>query len=319
MARRKKTRPQKAPAKRAPSRPRSIPPRRPSTRVKPCPARDEHGKRCLLKAGHSGKHAFPTPSYRETPARWYSSLINKERAWTDEAETEPEIAEVQLEVAQLERKRLLETDYLKESIKLLRKFVKGFETSDGYDLNKLAFIPDARLKKVRDYAPLIREEIAQPHIVVSPRGPSAKRALEKHTGQRTIPGRKRYIVFTPTPNETRARLIRSQRVAKDSRGRKRTVIEHTVELSKTVKGGKITDRFFYLPEPPESFEDIIAQTRKMLRFMPKGWYTLVTSTHGNIAIPIRKDQILQQLHDRYLVYDKIPKPGLKINREMLKL
>lgn len=305
MAAKKRPRTSAPVKRRTPTRPVSRP--RPlSTSSTQCPARDPSRQRCELRKGHKGPHKYP-PHYTDTPAKWYRYYIEKERVFDEEGDP--------LEASQFDRKRLLEMDYLRESIKLLRRFVDGFEAKDGYDLNQLVHIPDSRLKKVREYAPLIREEIAQAHIVVRPRSKASREAIERHTGQVGIPRRKAYAVFTDQPENTRVKIVPAKRKVKDKRGRTRAVVQTNVEISHKVQGGKVTDRFFYFEEPPTSFDDIILQTRKMLRFMPKGYYVLVTSTHGNIAAPIHKNRLLQQLHDRFLVYDKVPsRKGVKDDR-----
>jgi hypothetical protein len=55
-----------------------------------------------------------------------------------------------------------------------------------------------------------------------------------------------------------------------------------------------------------TFDEIIAETKVMLKYMPEGWYVLDTSNHGAIGIPINKKYLIQELENRYLIYDKAP-------------
>jgi hypothetical protein len=121
-------------------------------------------------------------------------------------------------------------------------------------------------------------------------------------------------VFSDKPDATRVKIVPSVRKVRDKRGRVREVVQARVEITRQVKGAEIAERYFYFDEPPTSFDDIIAQTRKMLRDMPKGWYVLMTSTHGNIAAPMRKEQLISRLNERFLVYDKLPTRGHKDDR-----
>jgi hypothetical protein len=241
------------------------------------------------------------PAYLGAQASWRRDLIREIRAASIEGDD--------LAAGIAERKLRSEEAYLKESIKLLRRFVAGFEAADGYDLNDLAYIPEYRLKRVRQYAPIIRKEISgeterqKYYKVVRPRTRKGREALEKFTGQRDIPRRKGFVVHIEDSNAQVSLVSKTVKV----HGRK--IKQENVEVVQHRGRMVIYQRFFRFPEPPATFADVIDMTRKMLRFMPRGWYVIETSNYGAIHAPIRKEFLLKELQDRFLVYDVLPETG----------
>jgi hypothetical protein len=247
--------------------------------------------------------------YTKSPAAWLRRLLAQRRQAYEGTiraiDTGNELARkiYEKEIVDIDRAIVLEKSYLADSIKLLRKYVNGFEAASGYDLHRIAHLIPAREEKVRRYARQIRQEIASPHIEIVPRTAEALRAVKQHTGQSTIPNRKRFIIHTNKPETTKARVVYKTVIVRNAKGRKRKVKTASLEIDQTVKGGQVQDRYFYFPESPKSFNHIIKMTRKMLKSMPKGYYTLQSANHGTIGRSIPSELLLEELQDRYVRYD----------------
>jgi hypothetical protein len=232
-------------------------------------------------------------------AKWFTDSEKRERALKRAGD---DIG------AKLERqRRALDTEYLKESVALLRRFATGYETKNGFDLRAVHKLSGAKLAKVRKFAPLIRAEQASDHVEAVARTPAQAKALANHTGQQWLKGRTRFIVHTPHPKTTTVKILPGK--TKKTKGGKKVKGPPVVEVKETVKGGSIADRYFHIADyrkkPPVTFKQIMATTRKMLKNMPDGFYVLVTSTHGNIAAPIMRDRLLSVMERRYVDYDKL--------------
>lgn len=247
------------------------------------------------------------PTYRKSPAQWFTDSVRAER---QALFVDGDVDEIG--AALVYQKRALEKDYLIESIKLLRKHVEGFDAADGYDLHRVAFLPKDREEKIRMYAPIIREEMASPHVLVRPRSKASRKALELHTGQTLVPHRKSYAVHVPKPERTKVTIkggkFKSVEVSETIRGR----VYHdrfflignylTYEKVKTDKRGRVTRKTVTDP-PPMTFEDIIRIARRMLPHMPNGYYVVETSNHGSIAQSIPRSLLIERLASRFLGYD----------------
>lgn len=241
------------------------------------------------------------PRYLKKPAAWYRDLVAAEKSYKKSGDDFDAIVS--------RRNRLLEEKYISDSIKLLRQYSSNFGTKQGFDLKKLRYIPESRLEDMKMYASILRAQLATPHILVRPRDELSKQALIAHTGQDDIPGRTVFAVHTMTPDKTKIRVVKSTVVEK-KRGKKIKRQIAQVETTQAVKGGEVLDRYFYLSDysdkKPTTFKQIIAITKKMLKDMPKGYYTLITSAHGNIAAPIVKELLMSQLRSRFALYDLGP-------------
>ncbi len=252
--------------------------------------------------------------YTGSPSKWFRTLVTAERAASVEGDD--------IAAGLAYRKRIAEAEYLKESIRIARKYVSGFEAKDGYDLRKVARLNPARLAKLRRVAPRIRQATASPFIAYRPRSKGARRALQRHTGLDDIPGLKTFPVHVPKPERAKVRV----------KGRK----YKSLEITETIKGRQHHDRFFYLSDylkgevvrvdkrgrksvrkynerPPETFEDILRVARRMIAHMPRGYYVIETSSHGSIGIHMGRDDLLSSISSRYLGYDSL-KPGGKDDR-----
>lgn len=279
------------------------------------------------------KSTTPAPWFRDSVARQRELEAKALAARSDEA-FEHWSEKAQQEVDRRGREKL----YLAESIKLLRKYAHGFEAGSGFDLRDVANIRGPRLARLRKFAGIIRQELAQPHVTKVVRTPRERRAIQSHTGQRDIPGRFRYIVYTDHPKETEVHIVtpRKRKPAKKKKAkaakRERRTIEFEdetpeipedeqdytgpalrkprVEVAMKLPGGITREEFFYcedyLDEPPETFKDVKRALKKMLKDMPKGYYVLVTSNHGNIGVPAQRGNLLRMIDSDYMAYDKVP-------------
>lgn len=257
------------------------------------------------------------PKYLTAQADWRRKYIQQIR----DAEARGDDREAEI----WDRRLALEEQYLRDSIKLMRKFAHGYTPEDGFDLNQLAYIPESRLKKVRAYAPIIRKQTSATtedergreqrfYKVVRPRSTRGRHAVEQFTGQTEVPDRKAWTVPVRDPKRDTVQLVRKEVVVRDARGRRRHVVKEQVEVTEKRGRTLIHTRYFRFDETPLTFDDVIAMTRAMLPHMPKGWYVIETSNFGAISVPMRKDLILRELQSRFLVYDHVPERGQKDSR-----
>lgn len=268
--------------------------------------------------------------YRQTPADWYRAYIeqeNLERTRAGEALAEGnERGAVRFadEANETDKQRKRDEGYFRESIKLLRKYVKGFTAADGYDLNKLIFIPQDRLARIRKYAPIIRRQTGQEtdkergYKLFRPRSRRSDTAIRTFTGQTDIPRRTAFIVFTDKPDKTQIKTVTRKHVVIDKRGRKHKVAKTSVRITEDFKGGRTESDYFLFADYGEPnfvlFEDMKATIKTMLPHMPKGWYVFTSSEYGRIAAPMRKEQILSELEQQWMQYDVIDPRGRRDNR-----
>lgn len=247
----------------------------------------------------------PAPWFRESVRRQYELVDRAVRAKSETA-----YENLLLKAQHEELKRENEKAYLHDSIQLLRRFAHGFEARDGYDLREVAKLSGAKLRKVKKLSALIRQEQAQPHVEKVVRTARQRKALESYTGQRDLEDRKRFIVFTEQPEKTRVSVVTPKKT-KTRRPRK-----PRVELAIEVPGGTAREEFFLIEdylggEPPETFKDIKKALKKMLPDMPKGYYVLVTSNHGNIGVPHQRGTLMEMIEADYIHYDKVPSASSK--------
>lgn len=281
----------------------------------------------------------PAPWVRDSIARQHE-LERKAFAARSDAAYEHWIEQAEKEV----QRRDSEKEYLKDSIRLVRQFVHGFDARDGFSLKDVVRLRGPKLSRLRKYAAIIRQEQAQPHVTKVVRPGAQRRAIQSHTGQRDIPERFKYIVYTEKPAVTKVRIVtprkRKGKPKKVVRPKPRRVDtgeeleipeeerEYTgpalrkprVEVALELPGGTSREEFFYVEnynneEPPETFKDIKRALKKMLPDMPKGYYVLVTSNHGNIGVPANRSNLLRMIDSDYMAYDRVPVgAGSKDNR-----
>lgn len=247
------------------------------------------------------KKKKPSRLYLQTPARWYLAQRREEREGELLGHIAPDVA------------RHKYTDLLKDDIKLLRKFSHGFEARDGYDLNKLIFIPDHKITRLHKYASELRREVrARPGEtkIFRPLKSRTKRAAELYLRPIPLPKRKAYTVPVEKPETTKVSIVTRSHVVKDKRGRKRRIKKSAVRITRTVKGARIEDDSFmfadYTDDLPMTFEDMEEIIEAMLPHLPNGQYVFISNRYGNISAPMRKKQILSELAAKWLAYD-LPK------------
>lgn len=248
------------------------------------------------------------PVLSPAPAPWFWESVKRQHeherkafAAKSDAAYENNLLRAEAEAARRENEKA----YLHDSIKLLRRFAHGFEASDGYALRNVASLSGRKLAKVKKLAALIRQEQAQPHVEKVVRSRKQRRALESFTGQRDIPDRKRFVVFTEQPAKTTVKVVTPRRTKKPRPRKPR------VELAIEVPGGIAREEFFLIEDyldgdAPETFKDIKKALKKMLPDMPKGYYVLVTSNHGNIGVPHQRGTLMEMIESDYIHYDKVP-------------
>ena len=122
------------------------------------------------------------------PAAWFRASLAKERAAVERSyQFEPGSfphTSAMRSAAKQRASRAAEKEYLRASIKTLRRFVKGFEPADGYSTKDtaLARITGAKLARIRKLAPQFNRELSRPHVVkrVLSAGQYDGDPLEKH-------------------------------------------------------------------------------------------------------------------------------------------
>ena len=157
-------------------------------------------------------------------------------------------------------KREREVLYARERTKLIRPYVAGFESADGYDLRRPKALTRSQKQKIervyRQLAPLI----LKPHVRV--RAPTKKklRALIDFQRIEDVPrGMKAVPIITPSPENTKVTVDESGLVR--------------------MKRGRYWQEFYLIPKEleHEPRADLIA--REMLKTMPKGRYFALTGEH----------------------------------------
>lgn len=184
----------------------------------------------------------------------------------------------------LERRRLEQKYYLRNTVKELRKVFKGFDSASGYDLNNIERWPAARARFVQEYGARLHDLKSTPHLTVTPRSQRAKKAL-RHFTRQVSSRQKAYIVHTEKPETSHVSVTRDGRV----------------EIAREVKGATLVQRFYFFLDmtgkQPATFRGMRAALKKMLPDMPDGYYTLYTEPHGSIGLPHNKQTLMDLLVD----------------------
>jgi hypothetical protein len=270
----------------APGKPTSSPPR--SKRVSAKKVRSGASKK---------KTSAPVSRVKKIqPAKWFRDSVK--RGWQNDTQA--------IEYA----RRTSEVDYLRESIKLLRRFYKGFGAKDGYSLRSdhIVRLDPRRHAQISELAGQLRKEMSAEHQIVRPRSKRSKEALYKHTGARRSARRKAFVVHKPSENTE---------IELDYPNDEESPV-HVKEVSK--RTGAESRRVYYYfadfaDEQPQTIEEIIELTREMLPKMKKGYYVFVSADYGYIADFMYKDHILAELSSQWLDYDRFSSgTNLKDNR-----
>jgi len=234
---------------------------------------------------------------RPGPPRWFTELgraAARERAdlLVRQGRLDPDAVPDYVSNAGL-RERLNTRDYLTRTVKDLRKFFKGFNASDGYDLTRIETWDANRARVAKQYGSYLHGLQASPNVEVSPtryRGNKRamfRRQLQEATQQGSSRQKKYVFHVEQTTRPTDVRLTRQGK------------LEVREELP---DGDHITKRFWYFRDylpgrrQPRGFDDIIRATIKMLEDLPSHmFFSIINSAHGPIDVPVSKDFLLETL------------------------
>lgn len=205
----------------------------------------------------------------------------------------------------LENQLRSEVEYIKDSIRVARRYFPGFDAENGWDLRKINKIPLREIEKVkairRDYTQMANE----PHQIVRPKTKAAKAALVDYTGQ--SPKQKAYIVMKG--KDAKVKLVK--KTTKQKKGK--PVTSTSVEVTRKVDGGTIKERTFlfkdFIKKPVFTYEQAEAALKKMVKHLPKGHYVIVSRLHGNIVNHATKDKLIDHFESNFYRYKSLEPNG----------
>jgi hypothetical protein len=183
------------------------------------------------------------------------------------------------------------TAYLIDTVKELRRYFKGFEGKDGYDLRYIPTWSQARYAAVERYGAYLHMLKATPHVDVPLKRYKGKRRAEYQKQLRRASGqgskRQKKIIYHV---ETEKREVK---VRLSKRG-KLQEIEKLPTRERTAEYWYFRD-FTRSGRAPVTFEGIMSAARRMVDVMPAKWFVLIDVSHGRIDTPTHRDGILEQL------------------------
>ena len=230
------------------------------------------------------------------PAKWFADSIKRAKEFG-----------TAVSEATARRKEIA---YIADSIRLLRRFFKGYESADGFSLKPgdIQRIPASEIKKIRLKAAQLRREMSSSHVIADPKNEKQMAALYTHTGAKKDKKRKAFVVHVADPDRT----VITIEPGED--GRPAQVVEETL-LSKRAK---VRHQFFYFKDyarrQPRTIDEVLTLLDHMLPDMPDGYYVFVSRDYGNIAAPMPRNLLKREIADMWLAYDKIPGRSDKDNR-----
>lgn len=185
-----------------------------------------------------------------------------------------------------------------DGVKKSRRLFKGLTAKDGFDLRHPERWSTAKLKKARNLNTITRTLENKPFVLKTPTTKKQRKSLQSITGL-TRKDQKSYPIFNVMPDEK----VRFQKGA----------VIHVREYEDKKKSIRRNFLFAdYLEddeEMPETFEDMIELTERMLPDMPKAmggrevFYGLFTTPQGVIGNLGSKDKVLDLLQRYYVKYD----------------
>ena len=201
--------------------------------------------------------------------------------------------------------RASDVAYIRDSVKLIRKFYDGFDAGKGYNLSlgSIQRMTPKKIARIREKARQIRVEQSAAHVVVRPRTRTAKLALEKHTAAPKERGRKAFIVHVPN-EKTTARVETKGGVAR------------VVEVSKKTGAASKREYFYfsdYGKREPKTMKGVFRMAEKIIDDIPDGLYVMVSRDYGFIGAPMFKSQLLREIERNWSAYDKFA-PAQKDSR-----
>lgn len=158
----------------------------------------------------------------------------------------------------------------RERARQLRKYVKGFDADQGFDLRAPKQLSRQQRKKIerayKELAPLI----LKPHVRVRVTSKKQLRALTEFSGIHKKPRRMRAVpVITPAPEKTK--------VSVDKAG------------SVRVQVGKTVQRYYFIPKELRRLPTAEMIARRMRKKLPAGKYFILTGEHEAYTRPVLHD------------------------------
>lgn len=217
------------------------------------------------------------------PARWYLDTgkdLARERGLYKKS------ADVSERLAYLAKQRALRAATLKQNVRNLRQYFKGFDAGSGYNLSDLKSWNAKRVEQIEKYSTYLHHLQSQPFDRLITRSKRQRVALQTFTGQ-SLPRQKAFVVHKPTERDTvsmnREGFISIQRELPEGRG----FLKSDYYLFLAMLGWQ-----------PTNWDDVYAATGELLPFMPEGDYFIYSSLHGEIDTPHPKRMLLR-LIQRY--------------------
>ncbi|MGH9780173.1 MAG: hypothetical protein ACRD33_00005 [Candidatus Acidiferrales bacterium] len=195
-------------------------------------------------------------------------------------------------------KRTSELNYLKDSIKLLRRYYGGFTASDGFSLPDVKALPKQSADRIREKAQTLRDIQSRPFIDYRPRSKKSREVIRLHTGQHNA-RQKVFPIHKPLGKtalaehvKIRGRKLEFQSTYKDSAGK-----EHL----RTEK-----HYFFILPKKVRTWEDIRTQMAKLVRSIPDGRYMILSNLYGPVGGSMNREDIMMNIERWFMNYSGMP-------------
>lgn len=227
-----------------------------------------------------GRRVPATPELIQRPAQWWREPL-KPAALAGAGPDERD--------ALIAQERALKTEQLKERLRTLRKYSSAFDPSEGYTLrtSEIIRLPLAKLKKLDRAWQSLQRAQSQPFVEFYARTSKQKEAAKQRAGE-ILPDQKVFLI-----HHGDARIARAE--WKDGQ----------IQITTTVKGGEIYERIYYFEKRPRSWEQVQAQTRRLMtRGMRTGNYKILNSLYGAIGELVGLDKLEDSLEQFYATYNK---------------
>lgn len=188
-------------------------------------------------------------------------------------------------------KRATQADYIKSTVRDLRKYFTGFDAAHGYDLSFPGAISGQRLNQIKKYGEYLHTLQASPYIKVSPRNKKARTVLQEKTSQR-LARQKAYVYHMDTGRPLKVSIRDGVLTERDQAS----------------PGLVVTTRYYYFSsfnfdQVPLTMANLFAIYENYMKdVMPDGIYSMITDQHGRIDAPIRKKFIPERLQEYFNEY-----------------
>lgn len=265
---------------------RSAPAPKARTRARPLPVKPS-------------RPAAPAAWYRDLDrarvteaAQRYAGLRLQTGAWSPE-EASQKASDYAIRLQSAARAR--ELDYLNQAVKQLRRYAKGFESSDGFNLRVIASWPKSRVDKVRNFAETLRGRLTpyRAHVDVSIRQyrkPKKQRQFKRALALETGMDEREWTRYPVQVQHTKRR----HRVVLTSDGgiEKRDYIGP----GHFVRARQWNFKDFNDGKQPETRAEFVAAMQKIMAQLPKGErFKFISATHGAIGSMFSKETALDEM------------------------